>query len=460
MRRDVPVAARLRARLRFDEDGRPSRTRNAGDGRSRHRHGRRRERRHGAGLGWLIRHGRERCDRLRHDGDEERVRSGVVRDTTAERASERRERDSRIVEWDTRGDGIRPIVSRRHALLASEPHDEFARATRDANFGPPCDAIDALGEIAHEWVDGYHRHTAHDRRGSRRVDSATVKHDGNDRVGNDIRDHAWVSRVMRTFAVFKAAGYRFGADGCAFFAQALAFNAVFAVFPIVILTVAALASIFGGKAGEADTRALIASLAPGIQDVLYENISQIVAFRGLSGAIAVVALLWSGKNLFQGLAYALNRALGVPDGRPLVADILVALVMLPIIGTLFIVATIVPLGITFVVTYGGFRHAEILTQVVGYATGVILIFVITVVLYTYLPNRKVKPGFAIPGAIFVTVAWEIAQVAFALYTSHVDFRHVYGALAALALLLVWFYYMASIFLFGAQLSAQWAEQHS
>ena len=377
------------------------------------------------------------------------MRRGVVCDARTECARERCERDSRFVGGDTRYNGRR-----------TETHDEFARATRDAELGAASEAIDMLCEFAHERVERCHRHAVHDRSGDARIDATTVEDDGHDRTRKGIGDHERLALIVRTIAVFKAAGYRFAADGCAFFAQALAFNAVFAVFPIIILTVAALASIFGGKVGEADTRALVASVAPGIQDVLYENINQIVAFRGLSGAISVVALLWSGKNLFQGLAYSLNRALGVPDGRPLVADILVALVMLPIIGTLFIIATIVPLVITFVVTYGGFRHAEILTQVIGYATGVVLIFVIVVVLFTYLPNRKVGLGFAIPGAIFVTVAWEIAQVAFALYTSHVDFRHVYGALAALALLLVWFYYMASIFLFGAQLSAQWAEQHS
>ncbi len=256
---------------------------------------------------------------------------------------------------------------------------------------------------------------------------------------------------------FKHAGLRFSRDGCAFLAQAIAFNAVFALFPLVILLVSVLAFVFGGTAGEHDTLALIATVAPGIQDVLVDNVRNVVAFRGLSGAIALGALIWSGKNLFQALAYALNRALGVPDGRPLVADILVALIMLPIIGVLFILATIVPLVITFVVTYGGFRHAALWTQVAGYGTGVLLIFVIAMVLYTYLPNRKVGLRFAIPGAIFVTIAWEIAQLAFAFYSTHVDFRHVYGALAALALLLVWLYYMATIFLFGAQLSAQWAE---
>jgi len=263
--------------------------------------------------------------------------------------------------------------------------------------------------------------------------------------------------VKHVIAAIKHAGIRFGRDGCAFLAQAIAFNAVFALFPLVILLVAVLAFVFGGTAGERDTVALISTVAPGIENVLLDNVRNVVAFRGLSGAIALIALIWSGKNLFQALAYALNRALGVPDGRPLLADILVALVMLPLIGILFIIATIVPLLITFVVSYGGFRYAAVWTQVAGYTTGVVLIFVIAMVLYTYLPNRKVGLRFAIPGAVFVTITWEIAQIAFAIYSTHVDFRHVYGALAALALLLVWLYYMATIFLFGAQLSAQWSE---
>lgn len=261
-----------------------------------------------------------------------------------------------------------------------------------------------------------------------------------------------------SLAVFKAAGIRFGRDGFAFLAQAIAFNAVFALFPLVILLVSVLAFIYGGTAGERDTLGLIGTLAPGIRDVLVDNVRNVVAFRGLSGAVALIALIWSGKNLFQAIAYALNRALGVPDGRPFVADILVALVMLPIVGVLFLIATFVPPAITFVVAFGGFRDSAIFTQIVGYATGVLLIFVIATVLYAYLPNRKVDLRSTIPGAVFVTIAWEIAQIAFAIYSTHVDFRHVYGALAALALLLVWLYYMATIFLFGAALSAQWAQR--
>lgn len=273
--------------------------------------------------------------------------------------------------------------------------------------------------------------------------------------GNRGERHTGVRRLIE---VFRCAGVRFSADGCAFLAQALAFNAVFAVFPVVILTIAVLAFIYGNAYGETRALGLIGTLAPGVKEIVADNLQHIIQFRGISGAIATVALVWSGKNLFQGLAYALNRALNVPAGRPLLIDILVALIMLPVLGILFFIATAVPLVLSIIVASGGFSHAAMWTQVIGYGTGVILIFIVAVVLYDYLPNRKVKPTFGVPGAILFTIAWEIAQIAFAIYTTHINYARVYGALASFALLLIWFYYMATIFLFGAQVSAQWIRQ--
>jgi membrane protein len=264
--------------------------------------------------------------------------------------------------------------------------------------------------------------------------------------------------VRRLIAAFRKAGVRFSRDGCAFLAQAIAFNAIFAIFPLAILIVAVLAFVYGDDAGQSRAGALIATLAPSVQGILSENVKHVVRFRGLSGGFALIALLWSGKNLFQALAYALNQALDVPEGRSLLVDIVVALIMLPILGIIFTVATAVPLVIAFAVQYGGLRHAELLSQLVGYGTSIILIFVVTMVLYTYLPNRKLKPAFAVPGAVVVTIAWEFAQIAFAIYTTHVNFRHLYGALAAFALLLIWFYYMATIFLYGAEFSAEWSRR--
>ena len=60
---------------------------------------------------------------------------------------------------------------------------------------------------------------------------------------------------------------------------------------------------------------LFATVAPGIKDILTENLHQVINLRSVWGIISLVTLIWSGKNIFQALAYALNRALGVPQGR-------------------------------------------------------------------------------------------------------------------------------------------------
>ncbi len=260
--------------------------------------------------------------------------------------------------------------------------------------------------------------------------------------------------MHRLIRVFRAAGLRFSQDGCAFLAQAIAFNAMFAVFPLLILAFATLALVYG-DAGQGYAMEMISHLAPSVQGLLVENVQHLFQFRGISGLIALVALLWSGKNLFQTLAYALDRALGVPKGRHLFSEILISLITLPALGLILIVATALPVGLSLVVRFGGFKHVEFWSQLAGYGAGILMVFVVTMLLYTYLPNRRVSFRFGIPGALVATAAWELSQIAFALYTTHVDLRHVFGALATVAILLLWFYYMGIIFLFGAQVSAQW-----
>jgi membrane protein len=263
--------------------------------------------------------------------------------------------------------------------------------------------------------------------------------------------------MRRLIEVFRAAGLRFSQDGCAMLAQAIAFNAVFAVFPLLMLTFAVLAFVYGDRVGPDPGVALLKDVAPSLRGVVLSNLQHLVANRGISGAVAVVALVWSGKNLFQTLAFALDRALGVPRGRALFKDIAVAIVTLPVLLGILVIATAIPIVISFVVQYGGFRTAAVGTQLAGYGVSVVLVFAITWLLYNFLPNRRVALGFGIPGAIVTTLLWEIAQAAFAIYSSHVDYTKVYGALAAFALLLVWFYYMGTIFLFGAEFSAQWLQ---
>ena len=119
-----------------------------------------------------------------------------------------------------------------------------------------------------------------------------------------------MSRLIR---VFRAAAQRFSAEGSAFMAQAIAFTALFALLPLTLVTVAMLAFIYGTDEGIARAHAVIQLYVPQIQDLIANNLDSIVRYRGITGIIGLLGLVWSGKNLFQALTYALNRSLQLSD---------------------------------------------------------------------------------------------------------------------------------------------------
>lgn len=260
--------------------------------------------------------------------------------------------------------------------------------------------------------------------------------------------------MKRLILAFREAGLRFSRDGCAFLAQALAFNALFAVFPLAVLTLTT-ASIVEPNSQQ-QVLSTINTLAPELQSFIASNLQSYIYGRGISSIIALLFIAWSGKNLFLGLAYALDRALGVPKGRPFVHNIAFSLVTLPVIGILMLIAMGLPVVISIVFTFSNLPDRQHLAQFGAYLVSLLLVFLVTLMLYTFLPNRRVKWRFAIPGASFAALTWPLVQLAFAQYTIHVNFAKIYGALSAPLVVLLWFYLMGSIFLFGAELSVGWA----
>ncbi len=75
-------------------------------------------------------------------------------------------------------------------------------------------------------------------------------------------------------------------------------------------------------------------------------------------------------------------------------------------------------------------------------------------LYVYVPNRSVRWRDALAGAFLAALAFEGAKRGFALYiTRFPSYTMIYGALAALPLLLLWIYYIWIITLVGALIAA-------
>ena len=262
-----------------------------------------------------------------------------------------------------------------------------------------------------------------------------------------------MSRLIR---VFRAAGLRFSAEGAAFMAQSIAFTALFALVPLSIVAVAILAFFYGTDDGVARANQAIQQYVPALGDLVSNNLSAIVRYRGFSGAVGLIGLIWSGKNLFQALTYALNRSLGITRFRHIVWDVAIALVLVPFAGIVLIIATVLPIILTLIVQFARLEYLRWAPQIASYAGSALLVFVVSAFLYGYLPNRRPRWGSVIPGALTCAVGYSIAQIAFAVYTTYAAYAfQIYGALSALWVLLLWLDLIGVVFLFGAHVSAAW-----
>jgi membrane protein len=254
--------------------------------------------------------------------------------------------------------------------------------------------------------------------------------------------------------VFRAAGVQFSVTGAAFLAQAIAFNVLFAAIPLALVIVAIFGFVFGTTAGDTRAIATIQQFAPQFYELVSANVESVVRYRGISGLVGLVGLVWSGKNVFGALSYALDRSLGV-QSRPFLIETLIAVVLVPILAAVTVVAAAAPLVITYIERFTGLEYLRYGPQIGSYTVSLVLVFVLATLVYTYLPNRRAPLRFGVPGAIVTAVGTSVAQVAFGIYTTHANVFQIYGSLSAVFAFMLWVYYASVIFLFGAHVSAQW-----
>lgn len=164
--------------------------------------------------------------------------------------------------------------------------------------------------------------------------------------------------------------------------------------------------------------------------------------RGTLSAVSLLISTWGALKLFRGVDVAFSRIYGYPPESILdqLSDGVVALVALGIatVG----VATAAAAMALFEIPY-----VEVVSPVV------LLAFLVAafVPLYTIIPDVRVTPREALPGALFTAVGWTVLGAGFGAYARFSS--GVAGALGAVLLLVTWFYLSGILVLVGAVLNA-------
>ncbi len=243
-------------------------------------------------------------------------------------------------------------------------------------------------------------------------------------------------------------------------AAAIAYFAIFSLFPLTLLSIAIASFSLGSLVNQQIVVQRLEFIAPDLGQLLGNNIGEIIRARGPVTIVALVSLIWSASNIFFMLTGTLNEVWGIKRSRPVWKRRGLAI--------LFVLVFVGP--ILFLASFASSIIANLLAwlpdQIIPIAGGTSLVLAILLdvalfmVLYLMLPHAASSWREILPGAIGSGLLWELAKKAFLFFVStYISVSDlVYGSVAAIIAILTWAYLSGLIFLFGAYLNVSYYQQ--
>lgn len=249
------------------------------------------------------------------------------------------------------------------------------------------------------------------------------------------------------------------------YAGSVAYSAILASFPLLIL-VSAAAAFVGEPGTAADLVNRVLEFAPAavaetLRPVVHEVLNQ--RSRALL-TIGVVVTIWAASSGMQAIRMALNKAYGVEQGLPFwSARIKVTLfTVIGIVGTVLAFSSIIILPYAWLLlerTVGAGPEAAWLHSGIRYGLAFVVLTVLYAAMYGWLPDISQRLRTVLPGAVVGALLW-LAAAHVLSYTlrSLGKLALVYGGFAGLVATLVFLYVSAVTLIFGAEINAVLADR--
>lgn len=238
----------------------------------------------------------------------------------------------------------------------------------------------------------------------------------------------------------------------------IAWNTLFAFFPIILLVTTLLTAIFGsGEYGDAIDRN-IQSVVPGSSGT--EIVQALHSFHKATGpllALSFVGLVWSGTSLFGALEQGLNALVSARSRsfpRQKLAGVLMILVF-----TVLVVLDVGSASLLSLVTslphLPSFVHSGASATLIQVLFGVVDGLLLFGAIFYIVPNRQQQVRAILPGALAAAVLFEGFTLLFPLYFALQHGFTTYGTTFALFfLLLTLAFWLAQIVMFGGAVNAE------
>jgi membrane protein len=249
---------------------------------------------------------------------------------------------------------------------------------------------------------------------------------------------------------------------------AIAFYTIFALAPFVILVTAIAGLVIGRQAAQ---DALMGEIGGLIGQEAATTLQQLAASANdtRAGAIATIfgisTILVGATTVFVELQTSLNR---IWKAKPPASSTITWLVMVRLkglaligmVGFLLIVSLAVSAVLAAVSRWfeGMLPDLFVLVWITNLISSLLVFTILFALVYRALPDTRMPWTDLWLGAAITAVLFTIGKSMIGLYLGTSGVTSAYGAAGSFVLILIWVYYSATIFLFGAEITRAYSER--
>jgi membrane protein len=256
---------------------------------------------------------------------------------------------------------------------------------------------------------------------------------------------------------------KFSSDRCSMIAASIGFYSAFSLAPMLLIVLAVAGWVFGQDAAKGrlfdQVKNVLGNDAAGAMQTIVEHAHRANG-GGIAAAMSVVLLAIGASATFSSLNTALDVVFnaksptGIAGFALLLRARLMSFGLVMGLGFLLVVSLVLDAAIQFA------GHAlfgdSTMVVIAAVAQSVFALLILTIglsALIKWLPDVRVRLRNAFWGGLTAAVLFTVGRHLFSFYLVHAGTANSFGAAGSLAVLMMWLYFSAIVFLFGSEIAA-------
>jgi membrane protein len=247
----------------------------------------------------------------------------------------------------------------------------------------------------------------------------------------------------------------------------VAFYSLLSFAPLLVLITSLIALVFGQQNAQGalinEARQLIGNKGAETVEALLKN-AQKPASGVFASLVAFATLLFGASGVFAELQDALNLIWGATLQTSngffgLVKQRLFSFGMVLSVGFLLLGSLVLSTGLAYLGRAFGelFTIPTAVLETINFIGSFFVITMLFALMFKYVPTAKIPWRYVRVGAVGTALLFTLGKFLLGLYLGKASVGSTYGAAGSLVAVIVWIYYSAQIFFFGAEFTHVYAE---